>query len=83
MGAWFLSRRDSTIVARHEVPGICLTPALWPEGPAPKGQESLAQGLPWVSGNKRFALKGLARSARDPIKRFGAEPGRTWGPLQG
>ncbi len=22
MGAWFLSRRDSTIVARHEVPGI-------------------------------------------------------------
>jgi hypothetical protein len=30
-----------------------------PEGPAPKGQESLAQGLPWVSGNKRLALKGL------------------------
>jgi hypothetical protein len=22
MGEWFLSRRDSTIVARHEVPGI-------------------------------------------------------------
>jgi hypothetical protein len=25
---------------------------------APKGQENLAQGLPWVSQNKRFALKG-------------------------
>jgi hypothetical protein len=31
------------------------------EGPAPKRQESLAQGLPWVSGNKRFALKGLGK----------------------
>jgi hypothetical protein len=30
-----------------------------PDGPAPKGQESLAQGLPWVRRNKRFALKGL------------------------
>jgi hypothetical protein len=29
-----------------------------PEGLAPKGQESLAQGLPWVSRNKRFALNG-------------------------
>jgi hypothetical protein len=31
-----------------------------PAGPAPKpkGQESLAQGLPWVSRNKRFALNG-------------------------
>ena len=31
-----------------------------PEGPAPKpkGQENLAQGLPWVSRNKRFALNG-------------------------
>ena len=36
----------------------CLAPVIRPEGPAPKGQESLAQGLPWVSGNKRFALKG-------------------------
>ena len=31
------------------------------EGPAPKGQESLAQGLPWVSRNKRFAPKGLGK----------------------
>ena|ERR1700722_7144801 len=38
---------------------VCLAPATWPEGPAPKGQQSLAQGLPWVGGNKRFALKGL------------------------
>jgi hypothetical protein len=29
-----------------------------PEGAAPKGQESLAQGLPWVSRNKRLALNG-------------------------
>jgi hypothetical protein len=28
-------------------------------GPTPKGLENLAQGLPWVSRNKRFALKGL------------------------
>jgi hypothetical protein len=38
---------------------MCLAPVVRPEGPAPKGQESLAQGLPWVSQNKRFALKGL------------------------
>jgi hypothetical protein len=31
------------------------------EGPAPKGKESLAQGLPWVSRNKRLALKGLRK----------------------
>jgi lysophospholipase L1-like esterase len=28
--------------------------------PAPQGQESLAQGLPWVARNKCFALKGLS-----------------------
>jgi hypothetical protein len=39
-------------------------PVLRPEGPAPKGQESLAQGLPWVSRNKRFALKGLEMCTR-------------------
>jgi hypothetical protein len=37
---------------------MCLAPVIRPDGPAPKGQESLAQGLPWVSRNKRFALKG-------------------------
>ena len=31
---------------------------------APKGQESLAQGLPWVKQNKRFALKGLEMRMR-------------------
>jgi hypothetical protein len=36
-----------------------LAPVIPPEGSAPKGQESLAQDLPWVSQNKRFALKGL------------------------
>jgi hypothetical protein len=47
-----------------------LAPAIWPEGLAPKGQESLAQGLPWVSGNKRFALKGLEA---DAIRSRGSE----------
>src|ERR1700722_6734799 len=61
---------------------MCLAAAIWPEGSAPKGQESLAQGLPWVSGNKRFALKGLDAHA---IRSRGSEPipGRTWWPLQG
>jgi hypothetical protein len=36
--------------------GICLASVIRPEGSAPKGQESLAQGSPWVSQNKRFAL---------------------------
>jgi len=30
-GEWFLSRRDSTIVARHEVPGM-------QRGPVPEGR---------------------------------------------
>jgi len=45
---------------------------LRPEGPAPKGQESLAQGLPWVSRNKRFALKGLENAHAIRLK--GSEP---------
>jgi hypothetical protein len=63
-------------------PGMCLAPAVWPEGPASKGQESLAQGLPWVSENKRFALKGLKVHA---IRSRGLEPipDLTWWPLQG
>jgi len=28
---------------------ICLAPVIRRDGPGPKGQESLAQGLPWVS----------------------------------
>jgi hypothetical protein len=31
---------------------------------APKGKESLAQGLRWVTQNRRFALKGLAKVQR-------------------
>jgi hypothetical protein len=27
---------------------MCLAPDIRPEGPAPKGQESLAQGTPWA-----------------------------------
>jgi hypothetical protein len=52
---------------------------------ARSGQESIAQGLPWVSQNKRFALKGLQRCPRyeggrdnDPVwpalNRYGAYP---------
>jgi hypothetical protein len=37
---------------------MCLVAVIRAERPAPKGQASLAQGLPWVSRNKRFALKG-------------------------
>jgi hypothetical protein len=29
MGGWFLSRRDSTMIARHKVPGIMSAPAIW------------------------------------------------------
>ncbi len=47
---------------------MCIAPVIPSERPAPKGQESLAQGLPWVSRNKRFALKGLEMRSR-----FGAK----------
>src|ERR1700722_2972226 len=35
-----------------------------PNGLAPKGPQSIAQGLPWVNRNKRFALKGPEMRAR-------------------
>jgi hypothetical protein len=47
------------MVYQNEPHRMCLAPAIRPEGSAPKEQENLAQGLPWVSRNKRFALKGL------------------------
>jgi hypothetical protein len=37
---------------------MCLASVIRPEKPAPEGQESLAQGLLWISRNKRSALKG-------------------------
>jgi hypothetical protein len=40
---------------------LCLAAAMLPEELAPKGHESPARGLPWVSQNERFALKGLAQ----------------------
>jgi hypothetical protein len=52
---------------------MCLAPVIRPKGPGPKEQESLAQGLPWVSRYKRFALKGLemrTRSGRKVRTRF-------------
>src|ERR1700722_14840828 len=51
-----------------QLAGMCLAPVIRPDGPAPKGHESLAQGLPWVSGNKRFALKGLKMLTRSDSK---------------
>jgi hypothetical protein len=56
-----------------------------PEGPAPKGQESIAQGLPWVSQNKRFALKGLEMRTRSGSKvrnRFSRYPVAPSGPIR-
>jgi hypothetical protein len=66
MGGWFLSRRDSTIVARHEVP----LEFRHFQSVAQSGLKSLAQGLPWVSQNKRSALKGL-ECALDPLRASG------------
>jgi hypothetical protein len=42
---------------------MCLAPFIRPDGPAPKGQGSSAQGSPWVSQKKRFVLKGLEMPA--------------------
>jgi hypothetical protein len=50
---------------------VCLAPVIRPDGPAPKGQESLAQGLPWVSRYKRLALEGL--EIADAIRSKGSE----------
>jgi hypothetical protein len=52
----------------RRISGMCLAPVIRPDGPAPKGQESLAQGLPWVSRYKRFALKGLEMRTRSGAK---------------
>jgi hypothetical protein len=44
---------------------MCLAPVIRLEGPSPKGQESSAQGLPWVSRNKQIkALRGQDASVR-------------------
>jgi hypothetical protein len=48
---------------------MCFPLVTLPKGLAPKGQESLTQGLPWDSRDKRFALKGL--EMRPFISRFG------------
>jgi hypothetical protein len=41
---------------------MCLAAVIRPDAPAPQGQESLAQGLPWVSRHKAFRPEG-ARAA--------------------
>src|ERR1700730_15293876 len=52
------------------------------EGRPGRLSKALNTYLPWVSGNKRFALKGLEAHA---IRSRGSEPipGHTWWPLQG
>jgi hypothetical protein len=45
-----------------------LAQELMPEGPAPKGQEGLGQGLPWITRHKRLALKGLELRTRSASK---------------
>jgi hypothetical protein len=47
---------------------MLLAPVIRSEGAAPKGLESLAQGLPWASRNKRSALKGLEMRTRSGLK---------------
>jgi hypothetical protein len=43
---------------------MCLAPIMPPEGADPKGQESLAQGLPWVLPPAELARKGPPGTAR-------------------
>jgi hypothetical protein len=47
---------------------MSLALVLRPGGPAPTGQERLAQGLPWVSRCRRFALKGREMRPRSGAK---------------
>jgi hypothetical protein len=68
---------------------MCLAPIVRPEEPAPRGQESIAQGLPWVCRYERFALKGLGMRVPSGAKvwsRFSVAPSgqiRIWGITQG
>jgi hypothetical protein len=61
MGGWFLSRRDSTIVARHEVPGLEFG-HLWRVTSGsfcPKGAGGLSPGFqPWETDHQGRGLKG-------------------------
>ena len=67
MGEWLLSRRDfvperQADSSQERNASACLAPVIWPEG-ARKLSPGFTLGLPWVSGNKRFALKGLEAQA--------------------
>jgi hypothetical protein len=57
-------------------PFVCLAPSYGRKGAPrrPKGQESIAKGLPWVSQNKRFALKLKGRETRTRSGFKGLEP---------
>ena len=57
MGEWFLSRRDSTIVAGHEVPGVWTFSCA--SSKRPTGEQKTAQGFsPGNDTHKEIALKG-------------------------
>jgi hypothetical protein len=63
------SWRSAELAVAEEVRSVmCLAPVIRPEGSAPKGQENLAQGLPWVSQNRGLALKGLEMRTRSGSK---------------
>jgi hypothetical protein len=66
MGEWFLSRRDSTIVARHEVPGIMRKIAR-PSGTT--GTDSVIQCERLAVGQKpfmTFKIRSNGRTSSDP-----------------
>jgi hypothetical protein len=49
---------------------MCLAPVIRPEGPAPKGQESIAQGLPWVIPPTRISPEGANRHGENWLRTF-------------
>jgi hypothetical protein len=63
--SWSMARRGKKVL-------YVLAPVLRPEGPAPKGQDNLAQGLPWVSQQNVLCPEG-ARGI-EMCMRFGWEP---------
>ena len=70
MGEWLLSRRDSTIVARHEVPGIMRKIAFVPGyyQPVPPGQKPFAHRS--ASSSPTTGLSGRAGTREVDVNRM-------------
>jgi hypothetical protein len=71
MGEWLLAFVPEERADRSQArsaSAFCIALVIRPDGPAPKGQENLAQGSPWVRRNIRFALKGLEMRTRSGSK---------------